>query len=230
MNTANSDLLYDINIRKKLKGKHAQELLDCELISNARKMVIMGGSGSGKSLFLKCLSGLVKPSLGHINYQNQTWFNAACKRNLAAKQRQCAYLFQEFALFPHLTVAQNIALASSKSLLSLRKTLAADIANPWLVRIGLPEHGEHYPQQLSGGQKQRVALARALASSPQLLLLDEPFSALDSGLRVEMREWVQEQLLQQQIPMVLVTHDDADADFFVEEMWLMEKGKISLCG
>ena len=68
MNTANSDLLYDINIRKKLKGKHAQELLDCELISNARKMVIMGASGSGKSLFLKCLSGLVKPSLGHINY------------------------------------------------------------------------------------------------------------------------------------------------------------------
>ena len=143
MNTANSDLLYDINIRKKLKGKHAQELLACELTSKARKMVVMGASGSGKSLFLKCLSGLVKPSLGYINYQNQIWFNAASNRHLLAKQRQCAYLFQEFALFPHLTVAQNIALASSKSLLSLRKTLAAAIAKPWLVRIGLPEHGEY---------------------------------------------------------------------------------------
>ena len=107
MNTANSDLLYDINIRKKLKGKHAQELLACELTSKARKMVVMGASGSGKSLFLKCLSGLVKPSLGYINYQNQIWFNAASNRHLLAKQRQCAYLFQEFAL---LHAPQNPAL------------------------------------------------------------------------------------------------------------------------
>jgi molybdate transport system ATP-binding protein len=84
-----------------------------------------GGSGSGKSVFLKCLSGLIKAQSGPYQYQNQTWFNAACKRNVAAKQRQCAYLFQEFALFPHLTVAQNIALASSKSLLSLRKTVGS---------------------------------------------------------------------------------------------------------
>ena len=213
MNTANTDLLYDIHIRKQLTGAHAQVLLDCELLSAARKMVIMGASGAGKSVFLKCVSGLIKPNHGHIAYQQQTWFDAACKRNVAAKQRQCAYLFQEFALFPHLTVAQNIALASSKSLFSLRKAVAADIAKPWLQRIGLTEHGQHYPQQLSGGQKQRVALARALASAPQLLLLDEPFSALDSSLRVEMRAWVGEQLQQQNIPMMLVTHDAADAEF-----------------
>lgn len=230
MNIANTDLLYDIDVRKQLTGKAAQVLLDCELVSKAQKVVIMGASGAGKSVFLKCVSGLIKPNHGHITYQQQTWFDSSCKKHLAAKKRQCAYLFQEFALFPHLTVAQNIALASSKSLFGLRKVVAAEIAKPWLIRIGLPEHGSHYPQQLSGGQKQRVALARALASAPQLLLLDEPFSALDSGLRVEMREWVQEQLLRQNIPMMLVTHDQADAEFFADEMWLMEQGRTRLLG
>ena len=225
-----TSLLYDIHIRKHLTGKHAHVLLDCELMSSAKKLVIMGASGAGKSVFLKCISGLIKPNQGHIQYQQQQWFDAACKLHLPPKKRQCAYLFQEFALFPHLTVAQNIALASSKSLFSLRKSVATEIAQPWLARIGLPKHGNHYPQQLSGGQKQRVALARALASRPKLLLLDEPFSALDNNLRIEMREWVQEQLSQQNIPMMLVTHDAADAEFFAEEMWLMEQGKISLSG
>ena len=228
--TVETPMLYDIHIRKHLAGKHAHVLLDCELMSSAKKLVIMGASGAGKSVFLKCLSGLIKPNQGHIQYQQQQWFDAACKLHVPPKKRQCAYLFQEFALFPHLTVAQNIALASSKSLFSLRKSVATEIAQPWLARIGLPKHGNHYPQQLSGGQKQRVALARALASRPKLLLLDEPFSALDNNLRIEMREWVQEQLSQLNIPMMLVTHDAADAEFFAEEMWLMEQGKISLCG
>ena len=218
---------YNINIFKQSQAKEPKVLLDCRFVSNAASVVIMGESGAGKSLFLNSIAGLVRPDRGEIMIQDHTLFDHAQQINIATRDRQIAYLFQDLALFPHLTVAQNIALASSKSIRSLIKSNAQQLSKPWLEEIGLAEYAQAYPNQLSGGQKQRVALARALATQPQILLLDEPFSALNHTLCIEMRHFVKEMLQHQNIPMILVTHDHADADFFADELWYMQQGQLS---
>lgn len=202
------------------------ELLNCQLLSNAQSLVIVGASGSGKSLFLKSVAGLFPIRQGHIEFQGQVFFDSQQKINMPIKQRRVSYLFQEFALFPHLTVAQNIALACKRSVFSLPKKRAFALAKPWLALVELTDFAQVYPQQLSGGQKQRVALARALAVQPQLLLLDEPFSALDRNLRADMRHWVKRLIQQQQLPTILVTHDPEDVAIFGEEVWVMDSGRL----
>ena len=221
----NTDCLYDIALKK--YAQKGIELLNCEMKSNAQSIVIMGASGSGKTLFLKSLAGLLPIDLGYIYFQDHVFLDTNNKINMPIKSRRVSYLFQEFALFPHLTVAQNIALAQTKSIFSLRENQAKKIAEKWLDIVDLSSFSSSYPQQLSGGQKQRVALARALAVEPQLLLLDEPFSALDQHLRAEMREWVKDIVQQQNIPMILVTHDIDDADYFADELWIMEQGCLN---
>lgn len=204
-----------------------QDLLNCELTSDAQSIVIMGASGSGKSLFLKSLAGLHTIEDGYIRFNEQVLLDTSRKIVMPTRQRRVSYLFQEFALFPHLTVAQNIALASSKSILGLTRKKAQTLAQKWLSLVDLVEYAWSYPQQLSGGQKQRVALARALAAEPQLLLLDEPFSALDQNLRAEMRQWVKQIITQQRLPIILVSHDIEDANFFADELWLMQQGMLT---
>lgn len=223
--------LYDINIFKQVaqSGKLNQPriLLDCQLRSDARSIVIMGESGAGKSLFLNSLVGLVQPDRGVVKLQGKILFDQAQRINIATRDRKIAYLFQELALFPHLTVAQNIALASTRSILSLRQSNALKLSKNWLDSIGLAEYATAYPAQLSGGQKQRVALARALAAQPQVLLLDEPFSALNQELCIEMRRFVKDMLRQYNIPMILVTHNKEDAAYFADELWHMQQGRLT---
>jgi molybdate transport system ATP-binding protein len=224
-NTANNtEFLYHLELEKKSNHKI---LLNCTLVSNANALVIMGASGSGKTLFLKSLAGLLSLDRGYIRFDQHIFLDINQKINMPIKKRRVSYLFQDFALFPHLTVAQNIALAHTKSIFSLRKSQAQNIAKKWLDLVGLSDFSQIYPQQLSGGQKQRVALARALAAEPQLLLLDEPFSALDQHLRAEMRYWVKQIITQQKIPMILVTHDLEDAEYFADELWIMDNGCLN---
>lgn len=219
--------LYNIKIYKQSdEGDRHRILLDCEFKSNARSIVIMGESGAGKSLFLKSIAGLVTPDSGEIIVNNTVLFDKKQNINITIHKRKIAYLFQELALFPHLTVAQNIALASSKSILSLTKVNSQKLAQNWLDSVNLSGYAHVYPNQLSGGQKQRIALARALATKPEVLLLDEPFSALDSELRLEMRIFVKTIVNQQNIPMILVTHDIEDANFFADELWYMNDGQL----
>jgi len=163
------EYLYQIALRK--RSSQPLDLLNCQLISNAKSIVIMGASGSGKTLFLKSLAGLLSIDEGYIHFQDQTFLDIQNKINMPIKSRKISYLFQEFALFPHLTVAQNIALASTRSIFSLRKNKAVKIAEKWLDLVDLSNFSLSYPQQLSGGQKQRVGLARALAAEPNLLLV-----------------------------------------------------------
>lgn len=218
---------YKVNLQKYADKQKNHIILNSEFHSNSSSVVIMGASGAGKTQFLKSMAGLIVPETGYIQFQDQVLFDTQKKINIAVKNRKISYLFQEFALFPHLTVAQNVSLACSKSIFDLRQKKAEKIAAHWLEKVGLSAYARSYLHVLSGGQKQRVALARALAAQPQLLLLDEPFSALDQNLRQEMRKLVRDMVQENQLPIILVTHDHEDATYFADELWLMDRGVLA---
>lgn len=211
-------MLFDIEIRKKLPSFE----LEIGLKSDARKLVLLGASGSGKSLTLQMVAGLLKPDGGHIRINGETWFDSRC--DIPAHKRGAGLVFQDYALFPHLTVAQNIAFGLKRGWLNPPRRPSEQVRH-WLELLQLEAVAHHYPHHISGGQKQRTALARTLIARPKLLLLDEPFSALDAGLRRHTRA----ELLQLQqnsgVPAVLITHDQADADAFADEVWRIENGR-----
>ena len=216
-------MLFDIVLHKKLPSFG----LDIALRSDARRLAVVGSSGSGKSLTLQMLAGLLKPDGGHIRVNGGTWFDE--RINLPAQKRRVGLLFQDYALFPHLTVAQNIDFGLARGLSNPSKR-PAEKARYWLEMLRLERVAGHYPQQISGGQKQRTALARALITEPELLLLDEPFSALDADLRTHTRNEVLQIQQASGIPMILITHDKADAEVLADEVWTMEAGRLAAAG
>ena len=216
-------MLFDIVLHKKLPSFG----LDIALRSDARRLAVVGPSGSGKSLTLQLLAGLLKPDGGHIRVNGGTWFDE--RINLPARKRRVGLLFQDYALFPHLTVAQNIDFGLARGLSNPSKR-PSEKARYWLEMLRLEQVAGHYPQQISGGQKQRTALARALITEPELLLLDEPFSALDADLRTHTRNEVLQIQQASGIPMILITHDKADAEVLADEVWMMEAGRLAAAG
>lgn len=210
---------FDIGLQKKLPSFD----LDVSLQSDARRLAVLGASGSGKSLTLQLLAGLLPPDGGHIRIGGKTWYDG--NRVLPVRRRKVGLLFQDYALFPHLTVAQNIAFGLSGSWRNPPKRPSEKVAY-WLDVLQLGHIAGHYPAQISGGQKQRTALARSLVTEPELLLLDEPFAALDTGLRGHTRQEVLRLQKQTGVPLVLVTHDREDAEVLAEEVWLMEAGRL----
>lgn len=213
-------MLFDIVLHKKLPAFG----LDIALRSDARRLAVVGPSGSGKSLTLQLLAGLLKPDGGYIRVNGGTWFDE--RINLPAQKRRVGLLFQDYALFPHLTVAQNIDFGLARGLANPSKR-PSEKARYWLEMLRLERVAGHYPQQISGGQKQRTALARALITEPELLLLDEPFSALDADLRTHTRNEVLQIQQASGIPMILITHDRADAEVLADEVWTMEAGRLA---
>ena len=163
----------------------------------------LGESGSGKSMTLKCIAGLENPSRGKIILNNRVLFDSEKKINLSAQERKVGFLFQNYALFPHMTVVENIELGLS----NLQKEERNKITKEYIKRLCLEGLENRYPWQLSGGQQQRVALARALAPSPDILLLDEPFSALDYHLRGNMERELINILNDYHGDVIFVTHD-----------------------
>ncbi|WP_308021791.1 ABC transporter ATP-binding protein, partial [Neisseria canis] len=154
------------------------------------------------------------------------WFDG--KKPLPPQERRVGLVFQDYALFPHLTVAQNIAFGLNSGLANPKQRQALAQAAPWLERMQLAHVAAHYPEEISGGQKQRTALARALANRPKLLLLDEPFSALDTDLRAQMRQEVNELAKEQGVPLILITHDMQDAEALADEIWRMDAGSLGM--
>jgi molybdate transport system ATP-binding protein len=207
-------VLLDLDIRKTLRsGKQAFQL-DVRLSTDSQRIVIIGPSGSGKSLTLKAIAGLLRPDAGHIRLDNHVLFDAAQGIDLPPQQRKLAYVFQDYALFPHLTVRQNIAFPLARGWFNPRRRDRHEQADHWCDVFQLGHVADQYPDELSGGQKQRTALARALVSHPRALLLDEPFAALDRDLRALMRKELKELQQRLQVPMVLITHDPEDAEVF----------------
>lgn len=188
-------------------------------LSQAPVTVLFGPSGSGKTTLLRMLAGLERPDAGSIVFRQRAWFDAARAIHLPPQQRGAGFLFQDYALFPHLTVAENIAYAASR-----------ETARKLLDTFGLAELGASKPRAISGGQQQRVALARALAAQPELLLLDEPLSALDAPTRSRTRYELRRMLLAGGVPSIVVTHDRMEAVALGDWMAVMVDGRIRQTG
>lgn len=217
--------VWNIAIEKEYVGKNRIFKMDVSIQSNAERLVLFGVSGSGKTQLLRMLSGLVRPDQGSIEFEGKTLFNQSTSINLSPQERSLAYVFQEYALFPHLTVMQNIAFSVNKGWLNKGQSFVNEDVESWLEKFELKNLAYQYPHQLSGGQSQRVALARALVCQPKALLLDEPFSALDDGLRKALRSELYELQKQLSIPMILISHNLDDVHSFSDELIQIREGR-----
>jgi len=189
------------------------------------RVVLFGPSGSGKTLTLRAIAGLMRPDAGTITLDGRVLFDAANKHFVLPRERRIGYVFQDYALFPHLTVHQNVAFALSPCWGRLTKE-ENERVDAMLELFGIAALTGLRPSRISGGQRQRVALARALASQPKALLLDEPFSALDIPLRQRVRAELAGILNRLDIPLVMVTHDPADVAFFGGDVVSYAEGKV----
>ena len=193
-------------------------------VAHGSRTAIVGPSGSGKTTVLRMIAGFEFPDAGEIRVDQQLLANGTLA--IPAHQRGIGYVPQDGALFPHLTVEQNIAFGLTGKPAARRQRVQA-----LLEQVELDgEMAQRWPHQLSGGQQQRVSLARALAQQPRLMLLDEPFSALDAGLRVALRKTVARLLADAGITTILVTHDQAEALSFAEQLAVMRGGKLVQAG
>ena len=183
---------------------------------------VFGPSGAGKTTLLRCLAGLENPVQGRIQFGDDVWFDADKKTNLSPSKRGVGYLFQSFALFPHLTVLDNVGYGLRTLTPQQRFERITDI----FERLKLKGLEKRRPSQLSGGQKQRVALARTLVTQPKLLLLDEPLSTLDLPARLELRAELKDLLTAMRVPVLLVTHDRIEAEVLSDELLLLSAGEI----
>ncbi|WP_347488448.1 ATP-binding cassette domain-containing protein [Desulfoscipio sp. XC116] len=197
--------------------------LDVKINLGHEILVLWGHSGAGKTTVLHCLAGLSSPTGGFIKLGDTVLYSLDEKINVSTRFRRVGYLFQDYALFPHLTVRQNVLYG-----LKCQKNNNGNLSDPMelLESFGVGHLVDRFPRQLSGGEKQRVALARALAVQPELLLLDEPFSALDKNIKESLRQEIKKLHRQWQIPFVLVTHDEEDARFLGDRIISLEKGRI----
>ena len=219
-------MLWDVSLQKTYASKQHQFELDVSFQSNAARLVLFGPSGAGKTQILKMLSGLTTPDHGHIRFNNVTLFDESLGICTTPQERALAYVFQEYALFPHLTVMQNIAFSLHKSWFNPAQQFSHPDVDHWLDKFELRTLAHQYPHQLSGGQSQRVALARALVMRPKAILLDEPFSALDESLRQNLRQELSQVQTQLNIPMILISHNPDDVESFGDEIIEISKGHV----
>jgi len=189
--------------------------------------VLYGPSGSGKSATLQAIAGLLRPDAGAINFDGEVLFDASAGIDVPARKRGIGYVFQDYALFPHRTVHQNVAAALAPLLGHRMRSEHRERVESLLAAFELTAIARSYPSQISGGQRQRTALARALAAQPRLLLLDEPFNSLDTGLRARMRHEVLQVWERFKVPIFLITHDDADVAAFGRQVIRIEDGCVA---
>ena len=189
-------------------------------------LALVGPSGSGKSTLLRTIAGLVKPASGMIRCQGGVWFDSDQRIDLTPRARRVGFVFQNYGLFPHLTALENVVEAIDRGGPSERRREAGR----WLERVHLQGLGAREPHQMSGGQQQRVAMARALARNPDILLMDEPFSAVDRVTREKLYLELADLLKGLSIPMILVTHDLDEATMLASRMVLLSKGRTLQSG
>lgn len=218
--------MITLHIRRTVSAGPRVFQLDMNVESTSSRIVLFGPSGSGKTLTLQAIAGLLRPDSGSIIVAGTTLYDSDSGICLPPRERQLGYLQQDYALFPHLTVAQNVCFGLQPGVLNPRRGHLAEPARRWVDAFGLGPLLNSYPAEISGGQKQRVALARALAPEPRLLLLDEPLAALDGELRHRMREELAALQARLDIPTILITHDPDDAVLLADQVYLIRDGQV----
>ena len=189
-------------------------------------LALLGPSGCGKTTTLRLIAGFETPDQGRIAIAGQTVADAARGIHVAPEKRGVGVVFQDYALFPHLTVGQNVGFGLERASRSDRRARVAQV----LGLVGLTEFTDRYPHELSGGQQQRVAVARALAPAPTLILLDEPFSNLDTDLRSQMRDEVEKILRATGTTAIFVTHDQEEAFTIADQVGVLSQGRLEQLG
>lgn len=178
-------------------------------------VALLGRSGAGKSTLLRLIAGLIQPDTGYIRLGDTMLFDAAKAHAVPSHKRNIGFVFQEYALFPHLTVMQNVLYSKKSSAVEAKKLLSS---------FGIEHLALRYPRELSGGEQQRVALGRALLANPRLLLLDEPFNSLDHDTAAFLRREFKDIQARWGIPCLIVTHNEEEAAFLGDRMLRLEEG------
>ncbi|NLC56462.1 MAG: ABC transporter ATP-binding protein [Armatimonadetes bacterium] len=214
--------MIDLDIRHQV----GEFRLQIALTVGDEVLVLFGASGSGKTTTLQCIAGLQEPQHGHIRLNGEVLFeaNGGRKRSVPVHRRRIGYVFQEYALFPHLTVAQNVAFGTRRT-----PDLPQRVKG-MLARMQLADLGSRYPAQLSGGQQQRVAIARALMTEPRALLMDEPFSALDGPVRASLQQDLLAVQRELHLPVIYVTHSLEDAFAVGTRLAVLHEGRLAQVG
>ncbi len=215
--------LITLDVRKELVSANGRMTLEIKSsFCFGELTALFGQSGAGKTTLLRILAGLTMPDLGHITFGDQVWFDSEKRIFVPPQQRKIGYMFQDYALFPNMTVRENIQFACGKN----QKERVGEL----LQSFGLAEFANRKPGKLSGGQKQRVALARAMAGNPRLLLLDEPLSALDSEMRSSLQDEIKKAHEQFKATTIMVSHDLAEVFRLADAVVCLENGKVSATG
>jgi molybdate transport system ATP-binding protein len=201
--------------------------LDAKLSAPAGVTILFGPSGAGKSTLLAAIAGLLRPSAGRIALGDNVWFDAASGRMCPVEKRGIAFVFQSLALFPHMTALGNVEYGLPRSMARVERRARAQ---QMLERMKVPHLLARRPSTFSGGEAQRVALARALAPQPRLVLLDEPFSALDRALRRDFVDDVRGYIDEARIPLIHVTHQRSEALALADRVVLLEAGRVTATG
>lgn len=216
-----------IDIKKQLRSRGRSFELNSSFSSKEQFVVLFGASGSGKTTTMRAVAGLERPDSGTIIVGGRTLFDAKKGINVPARQRNIGYLFQDYALFPHMTVKKNIAFALQPTFWGRLSREEEQRVDEFLALFHVADLRDAMPSEISGGQRQRVALARALIRKPDLLLLDEPFAALDPNLRSRLRSGLLDIQKHFNIPVMLISHDPEDVDIFAETLVVYDAGRVS---
>lgn len=222
--------LLEVDIARRLASHGRTFDLEARFACRRDVTVVFGPSGSGKSLTLQAVAGLMRPDRGRIALHGSPLFDAGTRIDTPTRDRGVAYVFQDYALFPHLTVERNVAFPLTRWWQRGVPPGARSAVEDMLALFELEPLRGSYPAQLSGGQKQRVALARAMVAKPRLLLLDEPFSALDPLLRERMRHELLRYRSRFDVPLLVITHDPDDVATLADEVIVFREGRVVFQG
>ncbi len=216
--------MIQIALQKKLSAATGEMLLDINMhIEQGKLVTLYGSSGAGKTSILRMIAGLLNADTGTITVHQKTWLNTSTGICLKPQQRKIGFVFQEYALFPNMTVKENL-------LFALEKNQNKQIVKELIEIIELEDLQDRKPNNLSGGQKQRVALARALVRKPEILMLDEPLSALDKKMRIKLQDYILKVHKKFNVTTLLISHDISEVIKMSDTVFMIENGRITQQG